>query len=125
MAYTHFSNSTPASTQTGPNCVDSMRENLLALRDAIVSGALKGWDMTPSGGTGEQPATITFDSSTERLRQSLTWGAAGGADGNVTKSIYCYSSDSGSSWDYIGTENITYDTDGNVTAITWTTGDSC
>jgi hypothetical protein len=70
--------------------------------------------MAASGGTAAEPATLTYSKSTERVRASLTW-----ASGKVTVAVYAYSSTSGSSYDTIGTNTITYDGSGNVTATTW------
>ena len=123
MAYTHFNESTPAATQSGPDVPDSTRENLKALRDGVVGGLMVGWEEAIVGGVN--PTTITLSKGLEKIRQTLTWGTAGGENGNVTKVVLCYSFDSGSNWDYMGTENTTYDSEGNVTAVAWTTGDTC
>lgn len=119
MAYTQFADNKPVDTDTGPDVVDDIRNNLMAMRDMVVMGAMPSWNMTPSGGTAAQPATITWDKSTERIKATLTWGTTGGADGNVTIAVYSYSSDSGSTYDTIGTETLTYDSDGNITKIEW------
>ena len=123
MAYTHYDNANPLATQTGPNVVDSMRENLLALRDSIVMGALYGWDLTVVQGTGtaEQPQYLKYSrGSSEYLRAELTWGTSGGEDGNVTVAAYAYSTDNfSSSNEAIGTLTISYDSDANVTATAW------
>lgn len=39
--------------------------------------------------------------------------------GNVTQAVWAYSSNSGSTYDTIGTESITYDLGSNVTAVSW------
>lgn len=119
MAYNAFTDGKPVGTDTGLEAIDYMRENLMALRDAVVAGAMAGWDYAPSGGTADEPATVTYSKSTERIRGSITWGSSGGADGNPTEIVWEYSSDSGSTWDAIGTESITYDASANVTAVTW------
>lgn len=120
MAYTAFNNSTPdPATQTPGQCFDSDRQNLHALRDAVVTGAMAGWDLTPSGGTAEQPTTLKYNRGTsEYLKVALTWGTSGGADGNVTQAVLSYSTDD-VTYDTIGTETITYDANGNVTAVAW------
>jgi len=119
MAYTQFADNKPVATDTGPDVVDDMRNNLMAIRDMVVMGAMPGWTMTPSGGTASQPTTITWSKGTERIKAVLTWGTTGGADGNVTVAVYSYSSDSGGTYDTIGTETMTYDVDGNITKIEW------
>lgn len=120
MAYVPLDLTKPdASTQSISAMGTSTRQNLAALRDAVVAGILVGWDMTPSGGTAEQPATLTYAKGTERVKAVLTWGSSGGADGNVTQAVYSYSSNSGSSYDTMGTLTISYDTSGNVTGTAW------
>lgn len=119
MAYNQFDDTLPVSTATGPQTVTDIRDNQQAMRDMIVIGGINGWDMTASGGTAEQPTQLLYINSTEYLKAALTWGSSGGGDGNVTQSVYSYSSDSGSNYDTIGTFTPTYDTDGNVTATAW------
>lgn len=119
MAYTHYAPATPNPDQTGTQFATSARQNLLALRDAARVGTMPNWNMATAGGTAEQPATITYSNGTERLRMTLTWGTSGATDGAVTAIAYAYSNDSGSSYDAMGTETMTYDAGGNVTAINW------
>ena len=64
--------------------------------------------------TAATPQSMTYTKSTERVRASLTWSS-----GNVTVASYYYSADSGATYDLIGTNTITYDGSGNVTATTW------
>lgn len=117
MAYTSFVDNKPVATDTGAVFADTTRENLMAMRDAVVMGAMVGWAYSSSGGA--EPATITYSKGTERLRASLDWGSSGGADGNVTEAVWEYSADSGSTYDAIGTEEITYTTDGLVSVVAW------
>lgn len=114
MAYNHFDHSKPDGNADGATTINELRINQSALRDAIVAGAIAGWDMTPSGSNASQPDTITYASGVERIRCTLTWN-----EGAVTVAVWDYSPDSGTNWDNIGTENITYDSDGNVISITW------
>lgn len=97
----------------------SMRDNMRALRDMVVAGFAPGWGMAPSGGTPEQPAQVLYSNGLERLRVALTWGATGGASGNVTQAAYAYSADSGTTYSTIGTRTLSYDSAGNCTGITW------
>lgn len=110
MAYTPFSISTPAITQTRQAIVDSSRQNLLALRDAVVIGRVAGWTLSVSGGTAEEPAIRLWSSGTDRLRGTYTYSA-----GYVTQIVWEYSSNSGGLYDAIGTETITYDGSNNTT----------
>lgn len=121
MSYTAFDATKPdAATQNGTQFAQSTRDNLAAVRDAcVLGGGFPGWALAVSGGTAEQPATLTYSKGTERVRAVLTWGTTGGASGNVTQAVYAYSADSGTNYDTIGTKTITYDASGNVTATAW------
>lgn len=120
MAYTGLDLTKPdGATQNGTQVLQSVRDNQRALRDMIVSGFAAGWGMTPSGGTAEQPAQVLYNNGPERLRAALTWGSTGGEAGNVTQAVYAYSSNSGGSYDTVGTLSIAYDTAGYVTGTTW------
>lgn len=115
MAYTPLDESLPdGATQNGPAVFPSVRDNQKALRDAILAGALVGWNTAPSGGTAEEPAVMTRSKGAERVKSTLTWSA-----GLVTTVVHAYSSNSGSSWDTIGTLTITYDANDNFTGATW------
>lgn len=122
MAYTPFADNKPVASDNGLQVIDDARINLMAMRDAVSMGAMPGWaySKTDGAGSAEQPQYIMWSKGTERLRATLTWGTTGGADGNVTASVWQYSSNSGSSWDIIGTESITYDASGNVVSSSWT-----
>jgi len=121
MAYTLHNNTTPNPTsQNGTQAFDSTRNNINALRDAaILGGGFIGFNLTVSGGTAEQPTTFVYNKGVERVRAVVTWGTTGGEDGNVTVAVYSYSSNSGGSYDSMGTKTITYDGSANVTATTW------
>jgi hypothetical protein len=120
MAYVHFDKGNPdATTQTLAQMGQSMRDNLKAIRDMVAAGTLIGWNGTPSGGTADQPAVITHSKGTERIRETITWGSTGGATGNPQVILYEYSSNSGTSYDTIGTLTYTFDASGNVTAWAW------
>lgn len=119
MAYDPFDPAEPdSSTESIATYSTELRANLAALRDAVVAGVFVGWDLTPSGGTAEQPATLTYDKGSECIKIALTWGSSGGEDGNVTQAVYSYSSNC-SSYDTMGTLTISYDVNGNVTGTAW------
>lgn len=104
-------------------CTDT-RNNLEAVRDAVVMGVFPGWNYGRdlSGGTAEQPGIIRYSKGNERIMAYLTWGTSGGADGNVTVSLWYYIPDtSASTWqsETIGTETITYDGNSNVVSAVW------
>ena len=97
----------------------SMRDQLIMVRTALASGAMWGWAETPSGGSEEQPAVVTYSKGVERIRSTITWGSAGGAIGNPTVILYEYSSDSGSTWATVGTANFAWTASGNLSGTTW------
>ena len=121
MAYTKYTSDTPVITDTGGEVIDDTRNNLMALRDAIVAGALVDWnlDITVGGGSAAEPDELIYKKNTEWIRLDITWGTSGGADGQPTVIVYAYSSNSGSLYDTIGTATMTYDANGNMTDLTW------
>ena len=120
MAYTAFDATKPdATTQNGTQLAQSTRDNMKALRDMVVAGTLSGWPASVTGGTPEEPTTVTHSKSTERIRETITWGTTGGATGNPQTILYEYSANSGGTYDAIGTITYTFDASGNVTAWAW------
>lgn len=119
MAYVSFVNTTPnPATQAVGACFNSTRQNLVAMRDAVVVSAMAGWDLTTSG-TPSQPDTVYFAEGTETLKIALTWATGGGAAGNVSQAIYSYRATATAAYDTIGTMAVTYATDGSVISTTW------
>lgn len=125
MAYTAYN---PAKPVTSPDTrqvtIDAIRTNQNALRDALVSQMISGWDYSVSGGTAEQPQYMYFKNGVEWLRVTLTWGTTGGADGNVTIAVIHYSGNSGGAWDAMtpySTVTLAYDSNANLTTTTWST----
>lgn len=115
MAYVPFNETYPDGTRTGPQTVADIKANMLALRDAaVMGGGFFGWAMAATGGTAEEPTTLTYSKGTERVRATLTWSS-----GRVTQVVYAYSSNGGSSYDTISTKTITYDGSDNVTGTSW------
>ena len=110
----------PIIADDGDVVINNTRENLMALRDAIVAGTLLGWDMTPAGGTAEEPATIKYNrtSPNEWIRLTITWGTSGGDDGNPTIIVYAWSDDD-ATYHNMGTATMTYDSSGNTTDVAW------
>lgn len=128
MAYVPFVDAKPVNSDAGDDVVDDIRENMMALRDAVVLGAFVGWDMTVTAGTGttSQPQYLYMHrngASTERLRVTYTWGTTGGEAGNPTVLALHYTADDdplGSSvWSAMGTFTITYNSDGTVASGAW------
>ncbi len=116
MPYTPFDQTKPdAATQNGTAFGASIRNNLNAIRDAcIMGGGFPGFNMSKSGGTAAEPAQILYSKGTERVRATLTWSG-----GLVTQAVYAYSSNSGGSYDTIGTVTLTWDGSNYLTSTTW------
>jgi|CXWK01.1.fsa_nt_gi hypothetical protein len=128
MAYTHYVDTTPLLSQDGDDAVDSMRNNMLALRDAVIAGAMVKWDATVTIGTGsnEKPQYLYLHkngASTERIRCEYTYGTTGGETDNVKTITLSYTADDdplGSAvWDSIGVCTLTYNSDGTVASWAW------
>lgn len=125
MAYTPFNDQKPDPTvDNGTAAFTNTRTNLLALRDGVVTGRLVGWDVTAfnSAETGppndlSQIPVIRYAKGVERLRDTITWD---GSSGLPTKIKVEYSTDSGSTYSVIGTENYTWDAGYNFPATSWT-----
>lgn len=124
MVYVPFVSDKPVIADDGDIVINNTRENLMALRDAVVAGALVGWNLTLTvgGGSDEEPDEILYsnDSNTEALKLDITWGTTGGEDGNPTVIVYHYSTDDfGGSDETIGTLTNTYNSNGTLTASVW------
>jgi len=124
MAYDPFTNAKPdGSVDTGPQVVDYTRKNLMAMRDAVVIGAMSGWSCTPAGADLSKPSSIVWQriGSTEKIRATLTWGTTGGATDNVTRALWEYSTDGTNYTVFLPYkyEDVSYDADANVSLVTW------
>lgn len=123
MVYVQFLSDKPVIADDGDVVITNTRENLMALRDAIVMGGLFDWDLTVEigGGTAEEPDEIHYERGTaEWIKADITWGTAGGEDGNPTVIVYTYSTDDFSaSNETIGTWTGTYNSNGTLTAGVW------
>lgn len=135
MAYTVYNQGTPNPlTENGTQAFDSTRENLLAVRDAIIaSGLFPGWDGAFQNSDGSTPPTdptqpdqAVFSKGTERIKLSLTWGTVGGETDNITQVVAEYSANSGTLYEPMGstgypngTLTITYDANGNALSFAW------
>jgi hypothetical protein len=137
MAYTAYDSAKPdPATQAGTAFGQSARDNIRAMRDTLAAtGLVQGFNYSATGGTAEQPLTLFYRrvASNECIKVVLTWGTSGGEDGNVKTATYWYASnesgtlpgspvgtysamaDAGGK--YIAT--MTYDSNGNCTATTW------
>jgi hypothetical protein len=122
MSRTAFDETKPAGNQTGPSFAASANANDTALRDACLMGLAEGFDLTVSGGTAGQPALFYWKKSTTWLRATPTWGSGAGKDGNIVSMAWDLSTNSGSSYDAIGTTALSFDTSGNLTTATGVSG---
>ena len=120
MVYVPFVPDKPVIADDGDVVINNTRENLMALRDAVVVGALVGWELLSTTGPAAEPTQIIYDKGTERLKLDITWGTSGGSDGNPLTIIPAYDGDAGASYDTMGTLTYTYDSSGNVTSVEWT-----
>lgn len=124
MVYVQYVSDTPDIADTGAEVIDDTRQNLMALRDALVAGSLFDWDMSlvVGGGSDEEPDEILYSNgtNTEAIKLVITWGTAGGEDGNPTVIVYSYSTDDfGASDEAMGTLTLTYNGSGTLTATSW------
>lgn len=118
MAYTAFDETNPATSDTGSQFVDNTRYNLLAVRDALIfHGMFPEWDLTVTT-PGAEPDVIVYDKGTERVKLTFTWSS--GRPATIKAE---YSSNSGSSYDPMGSTNglltMTYDVNGFVSTGVW------
>ena len=114
-----FNPATPAATQNGTAAIDSMRANLLALRDSIIAGSLPGWAATAIGPDLSQPEKIEYSNSPEKIRATITWGTAGGETGNPVQVDYDYSDDDGVTWTALASKQIIFTIAGEWAGTTW------
>lgn len=126
MPYTAYDKTKPVtSPDTRQQSIDSIRNNLNALRDMLVAGVpVSGWNYSVSGGTAEQPQYMFYKNGVEWIRATLTWGTTGGADGNVTIMQLHYSGNSGGAYDALtpySTITYAYDSNANLVTTTWST----
>jgi hypothetical protein len=120
MAYQKYVSDKPVIADDGDIVINNTRENLMALRDAIVAGALVDWNISGMSGPADQPTEMIYKKSSEWIRLAITWGTTGGEDNNPKTIVYSYDGDAGASYDTIGTWTGTYDANGNLTAEAWT-----
>lgn len=118
MAYSPFDSTKPVGSDTGPNIPVTAKTNERALRDAAIMGAMRSFDYSQSGGTARQPATIFFKNVLIWVRGAITWGTTSGEKYNPTQIVWSLTVDNGSNFDTIATQTFTYDSSGNITAMT-------
>lgn len=119
MAYTKFANNKPDIADDGTAVVDNTRDNLEALRDNIVTGVMPDWPLDTVTGPSDEPTELIWKNGVLWLRAQITWGSAGGADGNPTSITYSFSGNSGGAYDTIATLTLSYNTGGDCTGSSW------
>ena len=124
MAYVHYDDTVPdGATQTPTEIGDSSRSNMQALAHSLImNGSLPGWNVATADDDGTEPATtpdtperIIFKKGTEWVIVVLTYNG----NDDVTVAESRYSTNSGSTYDTIGTFTITYDGSGNFQSAAW------
>lgn len=117
MAFTDFDPAQPdGSVDNGSAALADLRNNQGALRVYLLAGLFYGYAYAQSGGTAAQPTTITLTKGTTIVRFTLTWGTTGGETNQPKTALIEVSTNSGSSWDSVGTITNTYDAGGELTA---------
>jgi len=119
--YVDFEKDVPVITDDGDLVINDTRNNLMALRDAIVTGALNNWDLATADITGpaDEPTQLIYKNGVEWIRLAITWGTTGGDDGNPLVIVYSYSANSGVLYHPLGTLTMTYDASGNMRSALW------
>ena len=119
MAYDKFDYAHPdPTTDNGTDAFDYTRKNLKAVRDGVMMGGMPGWELSLEVGSGSNafPDARIRHRGVEYIRAEYTYNS----NNWPTQIVWKYSSDSGSSYDTIGTETFTYDADGYLTGSNWT-----
>jgi len=115
-------------TPTRQQSIDDTRENIAALRDLLVaSGVVQGFDFSIVVGAGSnaEPEQWLYKRGVEWIKLVLTWGTTGGEYGQVVKTAFYYSSNSGGVYAGMADDagkyvlTYTYDANGYCTAAVW------
>lgn len=117
MAYIPFDKTKPdATSQTLTQMGQSMLNNEKAVRDMVIMHDSPSWSgsVTTAGVDEFHPAVITYVNGTERIKETYTYSS-----GRVSTILYEYSSNSGSSYDTIGTRSYTWGTNGGYVSDSW------
>lgn len=123
MTYALFDKNKPAGASNGPTVMQHVRDNLMALRDGVITGGIPGFECVASGGTEDARTECLFTgtgtNSTERIKVVIVYGTTGGALGNPQTLTFTYSSDSGATYVAIGTMTVTYSAAGYFSSYAW------
>lgn len=117
MAFVDFDPAQPdGSVDNGSAALADIRNNQGALRVYIAAALFAGYTYAQSGGTAAQPTAITLTKGATIIRFTLTWGTTGGELNQPKTILIEISTNSGSSYDEVGTITNTYDAGGELTA---------
>ncbi len=122
MAYDEFDPNKPdPAVDNGSTSCTNSQKNFRAVRDSAIALLFKGFAYAQSGGTAEEPTTITLTRGTTIIRLTNTWGTSGGSLGQRTKVKAEISYNSGAAYEVIqddagSASDRTYDASGNLTA---------
>ena len=123
MAYNAFQAAKPAGADTGPTVVSDANRNDKALRDATIALMFDDFEFSITAGTGStrRPQYMYWKNGTGGsapwVRAEITWGTTAGEKYNPTGIVWSYSADGGGAWDTIATQALTFDANGDLTAI--------
>lgn len=124
--YVEFQATKPVASDAITPSLDNSRTNMLALRDAGVTGGMIGWDIASITYTSSKITQIIYSKGTERLKVDIVYLSSGPANGKVDTETYRYSSDSGGSYVLMAATGFAnakrtyaYDGAGILTGATW------
>lgn len=124
MAYVHFTPSVPIADNTGPEFVDSVEKNLQALRDIGIMGIAPDWNMTDDSVAFNVPSEQTTRQvwrhrhTGEVVSKDITYYTRGSYEYPRTIA-WKYKEKQGGTESTIGTETLTWRTDGNLSSSSW------
>lgn len=116
-AHTDFDSTKPSGASTPTVFTTDTVNNLIAARDMIIDGKVKGFIQSRTNGTGSanQPQFLTWYNSALGIgfRWNITWTGF-----QLTTVTDEWTNDSAASWTAIGAQANTYDGANNITAST-------
>lgn len=124
MAYSDFQPAQPdASADNGTAFGADLLRNQKALRDATIAAMFPGFEFSIVVGTGSAYRPQYFywkqgtGGSAPWVRATVTWGTTSGDKYNPTAILWEQSADGGSTYETMANSTLTYDSNGNLTAV--------
>lgn len=124
MAYLDFQPAQPdASADNGAAFGADLLRNQKALRDATIAAMFPGFEFSIVVGSGSatRPQYMYWKQGTGGsapwVRATLTWGTTGGEKYNPTAILWEQSADGGSVYETMANSTLTWDSNGNLTAV--------